>query len=530
MNYKSRILFISFLLLLIGSTAVKAQLFNEQSLKIFKLFNWIDSYYVDSVNLDKISEEVMRNMLQKMDPHSAYISKEEVAEMNEPLQGNFEGIGVTFNILNDTILIVSPIVGGPSEKLGIRAGDRIILIDNVNVTGKDISNKKVFSKLRGKKGTTVKVDIKRHELNQLIPFSIVRDKIPLQSVDASYKINSTTGYIRLSRFSSTSNAEIDRVLTKFKNEKIKNVILDLCGNGGGYLDVAVDLADDFLDANKMIVYTKGNHSEKKEYISTSKGLFEKGKLVLMIDEGSASASEILAGAIQDWDRGIIVGRRSFGKGLVQRPFTFPDGAMVRLTVARYYTPSGRLIQKPYNESYESYSDELSSRYRSGELLDKKKIIHPDSVKYFTLINKRVVYGGGGITPDVFVPLDTTAYTTYSRKLISGAVLNSFTLEYTDKSREFLLRKYADFTIFKSRYLTDDNLVSELVKFAEKQSITCSEAELSQSKPQIALLLKAYIARDLWGLSEFFEIYNSSNPGYVKAVEVINNWENYLEKK
>jgi len=530
MNFRTRILFVSSLLILVASTTVKAQLFNEQSLKIFKLFNWIDSYYVDSVNLDKLSEEVMRNMLQKMDPHSAYISKEEVEEMNEPLQGNFEGIGITFNILNDTIFIVSPIVGGPSEKLGIQAGDRIISIDNVNVTGKDITNKTVFSKLRGKKGTTVKVDIKRHDVNQLLSFSIVRDKIPIQSVDAAYEINSTTGFIRLSRFSSTSLAEIDNVLTQFKNKKIKNVILDLSGNGGGYLDVAVDLADDFIDANKLIVYTKGTHSEKKEYISTSKGLFEKGKLVLIIDEGSASASEILAGAIQDWDRGIIVGRRSFGKGLVQRPFTFPDGAMVRLTVARYYTPSGRLIQKPYTESYESYSKELFSRIRTGELLDKDKIIHSDSLKYFTLINKRVVYGGGGITPDVFVPLDTLAFTAFSRNLISRSILNSFTLEYTDKNREYLHQKYPDFEKFKSNYSIDDSLVIELVKSAEKQSVNSSENELAQDKPQISILLKAYIARDLWGLSEFFEIYNSSNPSYNKAIEVINNWKKYFEKK
>jgi carboxyl-terminal processing protease len=530
MKPTSRVLYLFILLSIIGSNTVNAQLFNEESLKIFKLFNWIESYYVDSVNFDKLSEEVMRGMLQKLDPHSAYISKNEVEEMNEPLQGNFEGIGITFNILNDTIFVVSPVVGGPSEKIGIRAGDRIISIDNENVTGKTISNKKVFSKLRGKKGTKVSVVVKRHAVNQLLSFTIVRDKIPLQSVDAAYKINSNTEYIRLSRFSSTSLTEIDDVLATFQDNKVKNLILDLSGNGGGYLDVAVELADDFLDAKKLIVYTKGIHSEKKEYISTSKGLFEKGKLVLIIDEGTASASEILAGAVQDWDRGLIVGRRSFGKGLVQRPFTFPDGAMVRLTIARYYTPSGRLIQKPYMDNYESYSNELSARYKSGELLDKNKIILPDSLKHYTLVKNRPVYGGGGITPDVFVPLDTTSNTAFYRTLISKSILNSFTLEYTDEKREKILGRYPDFDKFKSDFLVDNQLMTEFIKFAADQSVTCSDIELSQSKPQITLLLKAYIARDLWGQSEFFEIYNSSNPACKKAIEVINNWETYFDKK
>ncbi len=527
MKQVSRILFVSLLFIVAQFAIAQAQFFNNQSLKFNQLFDWVDSYYVDSVNTDKLSEEVIRNMLQKMDPHSSYISKDEVAEMNEPLQGNFEGIGVTFNILNDTIFIVQPLVGGPSEKLGIRAGDRIIYIDTINVTGKGITNKLVFSKLRGKKGTTVNVKIKRNAVNKLLAFSIVRDKIPIQSVDAAYKINDTTGYIRLSRFSITSHEEVDNEIIKLQKENIKNLIIDLSGNGGGYLDVAINLADDFIDENKLIVYTKGARTDKKEYISTSKGLFEKGKLVLIIDEGSASASEILAGAIQDWDRGIIVGRRSYGKGLVQRRLTFLDGAEVRLTVARYYTPSGRTIQKPYTGTYETYSNEVSTRYKNGELLGKEQITHPDSLKYYTLIKKRAVYGGGGISPDIFVPIDTSDNTILLKKLVAKAIINNFALEYADKNRNFFLEKYSNFSNFKSMYIVDDKLVDELVKFAEKQSVTFTAEELAHSKSYIILHLKAFIARDIWGVSEFFEIYNTLNPSYNKAIEVINNWNKGL---
>jgi carboxyl-terminal processing protease len=468
-------------------------------------------------------------MLHKLDPHSVYITKDEVEAMNEPLAGNFEGIGVTFSILNDTILVITPITGGPSESLGIKAGDRIIKIEDENVAGTGITTKQVLAKLKGKKGTVVKVDIKRRGVNDLISFNITRDKIPIYSVDAAYKVSPTLGYIRLSKFSAITQAEVDEALERFKKDGITDIILDLSGNGGGYLDVAVSLSDDFLEANKLIVYTLGYHAAKKEYISTSKGIFKSGKLVIIIDEGSASASEIVAGAIQDWDRGIIVGRRSFGKGLVQYPFTFPDGSIIRLTVARYYTPTGRLIQKSYTEGYEEYSDELNKRFTHGELLSKDSIHFTGSLKYFTMVRKREVFGGGGIMPDIFVPFDTSAYTPYYRGLINKGIVNDFALRYVDKNRENLKIRYPDFDQFKNKFEVDSAMMKELIAYAGQKSLRYIAAEFEQSKHLLSITLKASIAQDLWSTSEFYEIFNSTDAGFNKAIEVFSKWDSYFPK-
>jgi carboxyl-terminal processing protease len=393
---------------------IQAQLFNEEGLKFMRLFDWLKNRYVDSINVEKFSDEIIREALHKLDPHSVYLTKEDVAEMNEPLEGNFEGIGVTFQVLDDTIYIISPIAGGPSESVGIKAGDRIMEIGNENFAGVGITAKQVVSKLKGKKGSVVRISIRRNGEDKLLPFAVTRDKIPIYSIDAAYKVNLSTGYIRLSRFSHSTDEELTEALSRFKKENISDIILDLSGNGGGYFDVAISMADEFLDTGKLIVYTQGIHSQRKDYFSSSKGLFEAGKLVIIIDEGSASASEILAGAIQDWDRGLIVGRRSFGKGLVQSQFSLPDESAVRLTIARYYTPTGRLIQKPYTNGYNEYSNELTRRFKQGELYHKDSIHFPDSLKYYTLTRKRLVYGGGGIMPDIFVPVDTSYFSAYYR--------------------------------------------------------------------------------------------------------------------
>jgi carboxyl-terminal processing protease len=468
-------------------------------------------------------------MLKKLDPHSAYISKEEAEEMNEPLIGNFEGIGVTFNIFHDTIMIVLPSPGGPSEKLGIRAGDRIVKIEDKNVAGIGITTKQVFSKLRGKKGTIVKVDIKRRGVNELISFVITRDKIPIYSIDASYKVDTTTGYIRLSRFSATTVGEISEVLKGFRKDGVANIILDLSGNGGGYLDAAVSLADEFLDVDKLIVYTLGVHSLRRDYFATTNGLFQSGKLVIIIDEGTASASEIVAGAIQDWDRGIIVGRRSFGKGLVQNSFNFSDGSQLRLTIARYYTPTGRLIQKPYSDGYEEYSNDLNNRFSHGELLNKDSIHFANASKYYTLMRKRPVFGSGGIMPDVFVPIDTTDYTPSYQKMVAKGILNDFVLNFVDQNRERLKKQYPDFYNFKNNFNVDTALLQQLIVFAANKSLTFKEADLEKSKHLLLITLKASIARDLWGSGEFYEILNFANPSYNKALEVLGTWDSYFSK-
>ena len=491
-----------------------------------KLFDGIKNYYVDSVNIEKFSDEIIRESLHKLDPHSTYLTKDEAKAMNESLEGNFDGIGVNFNILNDTILILSVIKGGPSEKAGIKAGDRIIQIEGDNMTGPQLTSKQITSKLRGKSGSAVHIQIKRRNSKRLMPFTIIRGKIPIRSIDASYNVNENTGYIKLSRFSHSTMNELKSVINGFKNEHVNNLIFDLSDNGGGYFEVAINIADEFLDSGKVIVQTKGLHNEKKE-LSTSKGSFEKGKLVIIIDEGSASASEIVAGAVQDWDRGIIVGRRSFGKGLVQRKISFPDGSEVRLTIERYYTPTGRLIQKPYNDGYKAYSNELTKRIGHGELTNKDSIKFVDSLRYYTLKLKRKVYGGGGIMPDVFVPLDTSRYSNYYRKLLANGTINSFVVQYVDNHRNQLNKKYHDFEVFKRNFLVDNVLLDNLIKYGQDKSISFDSTDFERSKPFLTCYIKALIARNIWDNSEFYEIFNTTDPSFTKAVEVINNWQNYL---
>ncbi len=503
--------------------------FTEQSLKFGEVFDRISRFYVDTVNEDKLVEKVIIDMLHNLDPHSSYLSREEVKAMQEPLDGSFEGIGISFNIMNDTIYIISPITGGPSEKVGIRAGDRIIRIDGDLAAGVGITNIDVQKKLKGPKGTSVKVSIARKNYPQLMDFIIIRDKIPIYSIDASYMVNDNTGYIKLSRFSSTSFNEFNNAIKKLKSQNMENMILDLSGNGGGYLRVAVDLADQFIDGKKMIVYTKGMQNPRRNYMSTDKGELLGGRVVVLIDENSASASEIVAGALQDWDRAVVVGRRSFGKGLVQQPFLLTDGSMIRLTVAKYYTPTGRLIQRPYKDGFEEYSKDLITRYNKGEF-DKGDIkVFPDSLKYRTLNKNRIVYGGGGIMPDYFVPLDTTSYSEYYRDLISRGVLNQFVLKYVDENRNALKQKYPDFESFKEKFIVQEKIAGKLIEYAEKEGIEYSKSDFQKSESKLLLLIKAYIARDLWDTSEFYQIVIENDPAFIRALEIINSSQLYNDK-
>ncbi len=487
--------------------------------KLGALLQMIDYYYVDTVNREKITEDGIRAILKDCDPHSVYIPSSELKEMNEPLVGKFEGVGIQFNILEDTIMVTNTIPGGPSEKLGIKPGDRIVNIDGKSVASVKITNKDVLSKLRGDKGTKVKVDIYRRGEPELMAFEITRDKIPLFSVDASFKIEPDIGYIKISRFADNTVEEFKEALAKLKEQGAKSLILDLQNNGGGYLNRAHQLADEFLSDGKKIVYTLGRTAPREDYNATSAGGFEKGKLVVMIDEYSASASEIVTGAIQDWDRGLVVGRRSFGKGLVQKPFSLPDGSAVRLTVARYYTPSGRCIQKSYEEGDDAYDEDISNRFKHGELYSADSIKFSDSLKYATNA-KRTVYGGGGIMPDIFVPLDTTYNSKFYTDLIRKSTLNDFTLSYTDNHRAELKAKYADVKAYKVGFAIDQKMMDDFYVFADKKGVKKDEEGAKRSEKHIMQNLKALIARDLWSTGAYFEVMNDMNNSFLKAVQCI----------
>lgn len=510
-------------------TGIQAQTNPQATIKLNRVFDVVQTFYVDTVNVDALVETAIIEVLMELDPHSIYISKDEVKEMNEPLEGNFEGIGVQFNIMDDTILVVNPIPGGPSEKLGIRAGDRIVKIDGEIVAGIGIKNNDVFKRLRGKKGTLVKLSVTRKGSKEDIDFTITRDKIPIYSLDAAYMIDEKIGYIKLNRFSATTITEFSEALEKLRKMGMQDLILDLQGNGGGYLNAAIDLADMFLPDKKLLLYTEGINSPRTDYKSTDNGIWEEGRLIVMVDEGSASASEIVSGAVQDWDRGIIIGRRTFGKGLVQRPFNLPDGSMIRLTVARYYTPTGRLIQKPYEDGFSDYSKDIINRYNSGELTNADSIHFPDSLKYSTLVKKRDVYGGGGIMPDFFVPLDTTLYTDYYREVMRKGLIYKYVLTYVDNNRDVLTGKYKDFSKFKNEFFIDDVMVDSLCALATREGIKLNKEEAEKSKPEFKVIMKALIARDFWNTSEYFEIVNPSRPEYMKAVEVMKDKKQYLLK-
>lgn len=487
----------------------------------------ITNLYVDSTDEGKLVENAIVGMLEKLDPHSNYMDPEETKAMTEPLQGNFDGIGIQFNVLTDTLYVIQVIPGGPSEKVGLMAGDRIIFVNDTLIAGVKMKTPDIMKRLRGPKGTEVRVKVLRNKDPELIEFKIIRGKIPVHSLDAAYMADKHTGYIKLNRFAASSAGEFREALEKLQQEGMKQLILDLQGNGGGYLNIAIELADEFLAKDKLIVYTEGSRQSREEAKSTYRGGFEEGRLVVLVDESSASASEILSGAVQDWDRGVIVGRRTFGKGLVQKPIPLPDGSMMRLTVSRYYTPTGRCIQKPYeNGQLDAYEHDLIDRYNRGELMSADSIHFPDSMKYHTLETKRIVYGGGGIMPDLFIPVDTSRYTDYHRKLVATGLVNRIAMNYLDRNRAEMNKKYPKFAQFKQNFGVTEEVMQELLALAGEEKIAFDEAQYNRSKPLIQLQIKALIARDLYDMAEYFQVINDDNASYQKALELINDKEAY----
>ncbi|MCD8264000.1 MAG: S41 family peptidase [Tannerellaceae bacterium] len=507
--------------------AITGQNSNQEARKLSLALYAITNLYVDPTDEGKLVEDAIVGMLEKLDPHSNYFDPQETKEMTEPLQGNFDGIGIQFNMLTDTLYIIQVISGGPSEKVGLMAGDRIIMVNDTLISGVNMKTNDIMKRLRGPKGTEVQVKVLRNNQPGLIEFTITRGKIPVYSLDAAYMADETTGYIKLNRFAASTADEFKEALAKLKKQGMKNLILDLQGNGGGYLNIAIDLADEFLGKDKLIVYTEGNKQPREEAKSTAKGNFEEGRLVILIDETSASASEILAGAVQDWDRGVLVGRHTFGKGLVQKPILLPDGSMIRLTVARYHTPTGRSIQKPYeNGKQEDYNHDLVDRYNRGELMHADSIYFPDSMKYNTLVTNRVVYGGRGIMPDIFIPVDTSRYTNYHHRLVASGQVNRVTMNYLDQYRNELMQQYPTFAKFNSDFTLPQSLLQELIEKGTENKIEFNEEEYERSKPLITLQLKALLARDMYEMSEYYQIMNDDNESYRKALEIINNEQLY----
>ena len=504
----------------------RAQILNEQAFKLFKLIDLITNYYVDSVNESKLTEDAIRQVLKELDPHSVYISRDEVKEMNQPLMGDFEGVGIYFNVLNDTIIVISPISGGPSEKAGLRAGDRIVRIDGENVGGIGITTSAVRKKLMGPAGTKVDVDILRRNVPGLLHFTITRDKIPIFSLDASYMPEENIGYIKINRFSAKTMDEFHKALDGMPLDRMDGLILDLRDNGGGVLTAATDLVDEFMPAEKLIVYMQGTHLKREDFFTTDGGRLQKVRLVVLVNEGTASASEIFSGAVQDWDRGLVMGRRTFGKGLVQKPFYLPDYSMVRLTIARYFTPSGRLIQKSYKGGYDNYMKDLEERYQHGEFMNADSIHLPDSLKYYTLKNHRVVYGGGGIMPDIFVPADTTGNTKYLREMIGKGVVTDFVLSWEDDHRKETLRKYPDVDDYINNFTLSDKDLLRLREMGEKQKIKTDDVMFERSREQMLLLIRALIARDLWNSTAYFRIINEKAPVFRKALGILKDPEAY----
>ena len=519
-------LFFAILLLSLVTGAMWAQGQSEGMRKLSLADFAITNLYVDEVDEGKLVEDAIRGMLEQLDPHSTYTTAEETKEMNEPLQGNFSGIGIQFNMNKDTLYVIQTIVGGPSEKVGIQAGDRIISVNDTTIAGVKMKNTDIMKRLRGKAGTVVRVTVLRKGVTEPIEFRIVRDNIPIYSIDASYMVDKETGYIRVSRFAMNTDKEFSDAVKALKKKGMKNLIVDLQGNGGGFLTSAIAMADEFLSDGQTIVYTEGRRSPRDDAFATKQGLFQQGKLVLLVDESSASASEILSGAVQDWDRGIIVGRRTFGKGLVQRPIPFPDGSMIRLTIARYYTPSGRSIQKPYDKGHEAYERELLDRFNHGELIYTDSIHFPDSLQFKTLNNGRTVYGGGGIMPDVFIPLDTTIYTDFHRDLLAKGVLNQYPVDYLDDHRKELISKYKNMEQFDAGFVVTDEMFADLLQKAEAEKVKYNEEQYLKSKELIGAQVKALIARDMFDMTAYFKIMNPKNASFVKAMEIIRNDEEY----
>lgn len=500
---------------------------SRQQQKLLMVENIVNNLYVDNVDEEKIVENAVRGILENLDPHSSYSTKEETTSSQETMQGSFSGIGIQFNMQKDTLYVVQTIAGGPSEKVGILPGDRFIAVDDSIIAGRKLKNTDIMKRLRGPKGTKVNIKVKRGSNAELLEFRITRDDIPLNSIDAVYMADGKTGYIRLSRFAATSYKEFKDAITKLKKQGMQQLILDLTDNGGGYMQIAAQIANEMLNRGNLIVYTQGRKSPRQNLNADGSGTFRTQKVVVMINQFSASASEILSGAVQDWDRGVVVGRRSFGKGLVQREFMLPDSSSFRLTIARYYTPSGRNIQKPYVKGdRDDYDKDIIDRYNHGELQSADSIHFADSLKYTTLRLLRTVYGGGGIMPDVFVPLDTTQYTDYHRRLVAKGIIPQFALRYVDKNRADLKAQYPDAQKFIKEFAVTDEMLNNLVDAGKAEKVDFDKSQFAKSKEMLRTFVKAAIANDLFSTGAYFQIVNEQNDIYKEALSIINDDARY----
>lgn len=517
--------------------------FEKQLHKLVYAESAIMQMYVDTVNTQKLTEDAIIGMLKELDPHSTYTPAKDVESLNEHLNGSFDGIGVQFNMDEDTLVVIQPVSNGPSEKVGIIAGDRIVSVNDTSIAGVKMSKENIMKRLRGPKGTVVTLGIVRKGIKDRLTFKVTRDKIPVYTVDAAYMIDPTTGYVRISSFGATTNQEFIKAATSLLSQGMKDIVIDLQGNGGGYLQAAVDLADEFLDNNEMIVYTDGRTTGRHEY-RARKGKINVNKIVVLVDGYTASAAEILSGALQDNDLAIIVGRRTFAKGLVQRPIDLPDGSLIRLTIAHYYSPVGRCFQKPYVKGdRKKYDMDMLDRLNSGELMHVDSIRFPDSLKFKT-IGGRTVYGGGGIMPDVYVPLDTTRYTSLHRELVAKGCVNSTVLKWLNNHRQKLEKAYkvddyrkararmadnktynpADlrggFKMFLNDFTVGDDIIDMMKKKANEAKIEYNDSTLQAAKPLLLIQIKALIARDLWDMSEYFEIINQTNEVYMEGLKAL----------
>ncbi len=525
MTMKKILLPLLMLMALPGYVSAEVVSAKEANSKLSHAQKIISMYYVDDVDNGKLVTDAIVAMLKDLDPHSTYTNPDETKELTTPLEGKFSGIGISFNMVNDSVYVISTIAGGPSEKVGMLPGDRIVSADDTILSGVGRGRNEITPVLRGPKGSKVNLKVQRGV--RQIDFKVTRDDIPLYSVDASYMVDGKTGYIRIARFAEDTAKEVAQAIAKLKSKGMVDLILDLEDNGGGYLGSAYEIAGMFLRKGDMIVYTRGQKMPPADYYATADGMFGDGKVVVLVNQYSASASEILAGALQDNDRGLVVGRRTFGKGLVQRPFLLPDGSMIRLTTARYYTPSGRCIQKPYTSGdRKEYDLDILNRFNSGELSNADSVHLPDSLRYTTLRSKRTVYGGGGIMPDRFVPIDTTMYSDYYRDLVAKGVINQYVLSYMDKNRNALKKKYRNTDKFINGFEMSPEMVSGLVERGMKDSVMLDSAGLERSLPMIKTIVKGLLLRDLYDDAYYFQVSNGMNPVFLKAMELINNDEEY----
>lgn len=495
---------------------------DEQIRKLIISTITINNYYVDSVNTEKLVEDAIRGMIEKLDPHSAYSTAEQTNRLNEPLQGSFDGIGIQFNILDDTLMVIQTITGGPSEKAGVMAGDRIISVGDSAIAGVKMPQEDIMKKLRGPRGTKAHLGIIREGIDETIYIDVVRDKIPLNSVDAAFMVTPHTGLIRFSNFAITTHKEVVDAINKLKGQGMKNLILDVTQNGGGFLQAAAEIASELLPKNDLIVYTQGRAIQPQQFLSRGGNTFQDGKVIILVDEYSASAAEILAGAVQDQDRGLVVGRRTFGKGLVQRPVDLPDGSMIRLTIAKYYTPSGRCIQKPYEKGkQQEYRMDVINRFNHGELTNADSIHFPDSLRFQTLKKGRTVYGGGGIMPDYFVPLDTTKNTSLYRQIVAKRILIDANLRYLAKNRNALKKKYPDFEDFRRNYKVPEEIIENILSEAKKAlKDKYPKDEEKKTTELLKQMLRALAARDLWDMNEYFAIIYEDDDIVNKAIQLM----------